>query len=60
MGDYRELRLIPDWTRTRQLIAKHLGKTEEEVQAMRDSGDSLDQIELVMAVEEVLGVRLPQ
>ncbi|HXY24810.1 MAG TPA: hypothetical protein VEI73_09175 [Candidatus Acidoferrum sp.] len=60
MGDYRELRLIPDWPRIRQLIAKHLGKTEEEVQAMKDSGNSLDQVEIVMAIEEVLGVRLPQ
>ena len=57
MSEHKELKLIPDWPRTRQLVAKHLGKTEKEIQGMRDSGDSLDQVELVMAVEEV-GVRL--
>jgi acyl carrier protein len=51
------LRLIPDWPRIRQLVAKRLGKTESEVQAMADSDDSLEQVELVMAVEEVLEVQ---
>jgi hypothetical protein len=49
----RDLKLIPDWPRIRQLIAKNLHKTEDEVQAMMDSPDSLDQVELVMAMEEV-------
>ena len=53
------IRLIPDWPRTRQLVAKHLGKSEDEVQAMAESKDSLDRVELVVAVEEVLGVQLP-
>lgn len=56
--DYEpSLRLIPDWPRIRQLVAKRLGKTESEVQAMADSGDSLEQVELAMAVEEVLEVQ---
>lgn len=50
----RDLKLIPDWPRIRQLVAKDLGKTEEEVQAMKDHGDSLEQVELVMAAEEML------
>lgn len=50
----RRLLLQPDWPRMRQLVAKHLGRTEDEVDRMRKSGDSLDQVELVMAVEEVL------
>jgi len=54
MGEYQKLKLVPDWPRIRQLVAKDLGKTENEVQAMRESGDSLDQVELTMAVEEVL------
>ena len=54
MGDYREIKLIPDWPRLRQLVAKHLNKSEDEVQAMADSKDSLDQVELTMAIEEVL------
>jgi acyl carrier protein len=54
MSDYREIKLIPDWPRVRQLVAKHLNKSEDEVQAMADSKDSLDQVELTMAVEEVL------
>jgi acyl carrier protein len=54
MSEHRELRLIPDWPRVRQILAKRLGKTENEVQAMADSRDSLDRVELTMAVEEVL------
>jgi hypothetical protein len=54
MSEFRELRLIPDWPRIRQLVADRLDKSEEEVQAMSESGDSLDQIELTMTVEEVL------
>jgi hypothetical protein len=45
------IRLITDWPRIRQLVAKKLGKTEDEVQAMADGKDSLDQVELTMAVE---------
>jgi acyl carrier protein len=54
MSEHRELRLIPDWPRIRQLVATHLGKSEDEIQAMKDSKDSLDQVELTMAIEEVL------
>ena len=54
MSEHRDLRLIPDWPRIRQLVAKRLGKREDEVQAMKESGDSLDQVELVMAIEEAL------
>jgi acyl carrier protein len=53
MSEHRDLRLIPDWPRVRQLVAGHLDKTEDEVQAMKESGDSLEQVELVMAIEEV-------
>jgi acyl carrier protein len=52
--NFKELRLIPDWPRIRQLLAKRLGKSEDEIQAMAESHDSLDQVELTMAVEEVL------
>ena len=54
MSEHRDLRLIPDWPRVRQLVARHLDKSEDEVQAMKESGDSLDQVELVLAIEEVL------
>jgi acyl carrier protein len=53
MSEHRDLRLIPDWPRARQLVARHLHKTEDEVQAMNENGDSLEQVELVMAIEEV-------
>jgi hypothetical protein len=36
MGERRELRLIPDWPRLRQLVAKELGLSEDEVQAMME------------------------
>jgi acyl carrier protein len=54
MSEHTELRLIPDWPRIRQLVAKRLGKNEDEIQAMKESKDSLDQVELTMAIEEVL------
>ena len=54
MSEHRELRLIPDWPRIRQLVAKRLGKSEDEIQAMKESKDSLDLAELTMVVEEVL------
>jgi hypothetical protein len=51
------LRLIPDGPRVKQLVAKRVGKTESVVQAMLDSGDSLEKVELAMTVEEVLDDR---
>jgi acyl carrier protein len=54
MSEFKELRFIPDWPRIRQLVAKRLGNSEDAVQAMADSSDSLNQVELTMAVEEVL------
>jgi acyl carrier protein len=54
MSEYRDLRLIPDWPRISQLVALHLGKSEDEIQAMKESKDSLDLVELTMAIEEVL------
>jgi hypothetical protein len=51
------LRLIPDWPRVKQLVAKRMGKSESVVQAMLDSGDSLEKVELAMTVEEVLDDR---
>jgi len=35
MSEHRDLRLIPDWPRIRQLVALHLGKSEDEIQAMK-------------------------
>ena len=54
MNEHRDLRLIPDWPRIRQLVALHLNKSEDEIQAMKESKDSLDLVELTMAIEEVL------
>jgi hypothetical protein len=49
--------LIPDWPRVKQLVAKRMGKSESVVQAMLDSGDSLEKLEFAMTVEEVLDDR---
>jgi len=38
----------------RQLIAKRLNISEDEVQAMQDKGDSLSKVELAMTIEEDL------
>lgn len=54
MSKFKELRLIPDWPRIRRLLAERMGMSDESIQAMAESNDSLDQVEMVMAVEEVL------
>jgi acyl carrier protein len=54
MNSNAPLRLEPDWPRMRQLIAKKLNISEEEVRTMQDKGDSLAKVELVMAIEEIL------
>ena len=54
MKQPQKLLLQPDWPRMRQLIAKRLNITEQEVQAMQDRDDSLAKVELVMAIEEIL------
>jgi len=54
MSQPRRLPLMPDWPRVRQLVAKHLEKSEDEVQAMMEKGDSLDKVDLELAIEEVL------
>jgi len=54
MIEHRDLKLIPDWPRLRELVARHLETSEENVEAMRERGDSLDRVQLVMAIEEVL------
>jgi hypothetical protein len=54
MRQSKKLLLEPDWPRMRQLIAKKLNISEEEVQAKQDKGDSLDKVDLAVATEEVL------
>jgi acyl carrier protein len=54
MSEFKELRFIPDWPRIRQMVVKRLGESEDAIQAMAESSDSLNQVELTMAVEEVL------
>ena len=54
MSEFKELRLIPDWPRIRKLVAERMGMSEAAIQAMAESSDSLDQVELTMTVEEVL------
>ena len=53
MKQPQKLSLEPDWPRLRQLIAKRLKVSEEEVQKMRDKDDSLAKVELAMAIDEV-------
>jgi acyl carrier protein len=59
MDQEPSIRLVPDWPRVKKLIAEKNGMSEAEVQNMANSSNSLDRVELVMMIEEVLGVRLP-
>jgi hypothetical protein len=54
MRQPQKLLLEPDWPRMRQLVAKRLNISEDEVQAKCDSGDSLDEVEVATAIEELL------
>jgi hypothetical protein len=54
VSKFRELRLVPDWPRIRKLLAERMAMSEESIQAMAESDDSLDQVEMVTAIEEVL------
>jgi acyl carrier protein len=49
-----DLQLIPDWPRVRQLVAKRLRKSEIEIDQMMTGEDSLEKVELAMAIEEAL------
>jgi acyl carrier protein len=59
----RTLNRIPDWSRIRKLVTKRLGRSEDEIQdmaaqAMAKSDSLLDPAELVMAIEEGLGIHI--
>ena len=54
MSEFRDLNLIPDWPHIRKLVAQRLGKSEDEIQDMAERADSLNLVELVMAIEEGL------
>ena len=63
MSEFRDLRLIADWPRIRKLVAKRLGRSEDEIQemaepAMAKSDSLLDPAELVLAIEEALGIHI--
>ena len=58
MSEVPDLSRIPDWPRIRKLLAQRLGKSEDEIQAMAESADSLSLVELVMAIEEGLGIHI--
>ena len=56
MRVFPDINLIPDWPRIRKLVAKRLGRSEDEIQdmaeqAMAKSDSLLDPAELVMAIE---------
>jgi len=63
LSEFRDLRLIPDWPHIRKLVAKRLGRSEDEIQemaepAMAKSDSLLDPAELVLAIEEGLGIHI--
>ena len=58
MSEFRDLNAIPDWPHIRKLVAQRLGKSEDEIQGMAERADSLNLVELVMAIEEGLGIHI--
>ena len=53
----------PDWPSIGKLVAKRLGRSEDEIQDMAEqakakSDSLLDPAELVMAIEEGLGIHM--
>jgi len=60
---FPDINPIPDWPRIGKLVAKRLGRSEAEIQdmaeqAMAKSDSLLDPAELVMAIEEGLGIHI--
>ncbi len=63
MSVFPDINLTPDWPRIRELVVKRLSRSEDEIQdmaeqAMAKSDSLLDPAELVMAIEEGLGIHI--
>ncbi len=56
MGEWKHIKDTPDWPFLRRTLAVKAGKSESEIQEIAESMDSLDEVELVMAIDEAFGV----
>jgi hypothetical protein len=57
-SEFRDLNIIPNWPHIRKLVVQRLGRSEDEIQGMTERADSLNLVELVMAIEEGLGIHI--
>ena len=57
-SEFRDFNVIPDWPHIRKLVGQRLGQSEDEIQGMAEPADSLNLVELVMAIEEGLGIHI--
>jgi acyl carrier protein len=57
-GEWKHLRDAPGWPVLRRTLAEKSGKSENEIPELAESMDSLDEVELVTAIEEACGVEI--
>lgn len=57
-GKWKHIKDAPSWPVLRRTLAEKSGKSESEIQELAESMDSLDEVELVMAIEEAFGVEI--
>ncbi len=52
MSKRKHIKDAPNWPVLRRTLAEKVGKSEAEIDELAESWDSLDLVELVMALEE--------
>jgi acyl carrier protein len=57
-GEWKHIKDAPEWHSLRKILAEKSGKSENEIQELAESMDSLDEVELAMAIEEAFGVEI--
>lgn len=57
-GEWKHIKDAPNWHSLRRTLAEKSGKGESEIQELAESMDSLDEVELVMAIDEAFGVEI--
>jgi hypothetical protein len=58
LTEWKHIKDSPEWLALRRTLAEKSGKSEDEIQEIAESMDSLDEVELVMAIEEAFGTEI--
>ncbi len=58
MAKRKHIKDTPEWPALRKTLAEKVGKSETEIDELAESWDSLDLVELVMALEEAFNTEI--